>query len=222
MIAPARSRRIACNDRASALCAARIRHEFADGGSHGAVHAHAEDVSDHSRTDGRAELEHVADAADGFVEIVFLGDAVEPFGEGHQAPIAFAGSRVRREAVQLRDHPVRVLGQVEGRAILEEAPPLRVEAPEIEVVIEIAVGLGKDATQDRGKGEDRRSHVEPVAVLFEHGGFAAIPGVGFEQNDAVAPGAQGAGGRQSGEPAANDANGFGGRIFHGRDKGRGG
>ena len=88
-----------------------------------------------------------------------------------------------REPRQLPPHRVDVFAQVEGRAVVEEAAPLRVEADQVEVVLEPPPGLGEDAREHARHGEDGRPHVEAEAALVEHGRLAAEPGVLLEQGD---------------------------------------
>ena len=66
--------------------------------------------------------------------------------------------------------------QVEHRAVLEERPPLRVERDQVELVVQVAAGLGEDALQSTD-GISRM--VGPMSKrkprLREHRGLAAEP-----------------------------------------------
>ena len=90
--------------------------------------------------------------------------------------------------------------QVERRAVVEERPPLRVERDQIQLVGQLAAGLGEDPLQHRRHQQDRRPHVEAVAVDLEHRGLAAEPVVLLEDDDLVAPRGQRAGRRQAASP----------------------
>ena len=93
----------------------------------------------------RADVEHVADRADRPPEEEALRDLVQPLGEaqelaGSPPPRPSPGAKASsRAAIALE-----VGDQVERRAVLEEAPPLRVEGDEVELVVEVAAGLGED------------------------------------------------------------------------------
>ena len=62
-------------------------------------------------------------------------------------------------------HLVRVVLEVDDRAVVEEAAPLRVEADHGDVVFELAAGLGEDLAQHGGLDQDGRAHVEAEALL---------------------------------------------------------
>ena len=59
-------------------------------------------------------------------------------------------------------HPAGVGVQVERRAVGEERPPLRIERDQVELVLQVAAGLGEDPPQDRRHQQDGRPHVEAV------------------------------------------------------------
>ena len=80
-------------------------------------------------------------------------------------------------------HPSAIGVQVERRAVLEERAPLRIERDQFQLVVEVAAGLGEDPLQDRGHQQDRRPHVEAIAVDLEHGGLAPEPVVLLEEHD---------------------------------------
>ena len=134
---------------------------------------------------------------------------MQPLREGEEAAVAVGGPG--GEAVEGLRHRLGVFDEVEHRAVGEEAPPLRVEPDEVEVVVEIATRLREDATKYARHREDRRPHVEPEAVGLEHGGLAAEPGVELQQRDLVAPRSQRAGRRQPAQPPADHADPLGHR-----------
>ena len=112
-----------------------------------------------------------------------------------------------RERLELPLHGSDVFPQVERRAVLEEAAPLRIEADQIELVLEPPAGFAEDARENARHGQDRRPHVEPKSCLLEHRRFAAQPVVLLEQDDLVAARGEGAGGGEPPETAADDADG---------------
>ena len=62
--------------------------------------------------------------------------------------------------------------QVDLRAVVEEAAPLRIEPHEIEIIGEVAPGFREDALQHPRHGQDRRAHVEAEAASWR---TAALP-----------------------------------------------
>ncbi len=132
-------------------------------------------------------------------------DVVQPRGEGEEAPVPRPGVRTRREGVERGRHPRRIGHQVEGRAVVEEAAPLRVEGEEVELALEVAPGLGEDPLQHRGEGEDRRPHVEAEPLGRERRRLAAEPGIALEEDHPVAARRQGDGGGEAAEPGSDDA-----------------
>ena len=81
--------------------------------------------------------------------------------------------------VHRRGHGVHVLDQVDPRAVVEEAAPLRVEPDQRQVLRLVAPGLGEDAAQHARHGQDGRPHVEAEAARCHPGAgrfsTAALP-----------------------------------------------
>ncbi len=71
--------------------------------------------------------------------------------------------------------------------------------------MEVLARFGEDPLQDLGHGEDRRPHIEAVALFLQNRGLAAQPGVLLEQGDVVSSGRQSAGRSQSTQTSANDS-----------------
>ena len=111
-------------------------------------------------------------------------------------------------SIERRGHRVWVLVQIENRAVVKEATPLRIEADEFEVIFQAPARLRENAPQHRWNGHNGGAGVETEARALDHGGFAAQPLVALEEDDLVAAGGEGAGGRESAESAADDANAF--------------
>ena len=86
---------------------------------------------------------------------------------------------------------------------------------QVEVLVQVAAGLGEDALEHPRHGQDRRPHVEAEPVLLQHRRLAAEPGVLLEQRRPVAAAGQGAGRRQAAEAAADDRRPAGPRAAHG-------
>ena len=99
------------------------------------------------------------------------------------------------------------------RAVLKKAAPLRVEPHQLQVVLHARAGLGKDAAQHGGNGDDGRPHVEAEAVAAELRGLAAEPVVALEEDDLVSARGEHAGGGEAAEAAADDADGFHDFVF---------
>jgi hypothetical protein len=108
---------------------------------------------------------------------------------------------------------LRVLHEVQHRAILEEAAPLRIEPHHVEVILHPAARLGEDAAQHGGNRDDGRAHVEAEAGAFELRSFAAEPLVALEQDNLVAARGECAGRGEAGKAAADDADFFRG-VLH--------
>ena len=123
-----------------------------------------------------------------------------------EALVALAGALAGREAVHGLGHRADVLLQVDLRAVVEEAAPLRIEPHEVEIVGEVASGLREDALQHARHGEDRRPHVEAEAVFVQHRRLAAEPGVLVVKRDLMAARGRDAGGRQAAQSSADDCN----------------
>ena len=108
---------------------------------------------------------------------------------------------------------VGILREVERRAVVEEAAPLRIEPHEVEVILHARAGLGEDAAQHGRDGDDGRPHVEAEAVAGELRGLAAEPFVALEEDDLAPARGEHAGCGEAGESAADDADGFHGCVF---------
>ena len=80
----------------------------------------------------------------------------------------------------------RIGNEIERRAVLEEAAPLRVEARQRDVILKRAAGFGEDALRSTSGSV---MIVGPMSkrkpLLLEHGGFAADEGVGLEELHAL-------------------------------------
>ncbi len=79
------------------------------------------------------------------------------------------------------------------------------EADHVYVVVEVTIGFGEDLAQDGGLDEDGGAHVEAEALLIELCGLSAEPGVFLEDLDLVPAGGEGAGGGETCEAGADDA-----------------
>ena len=110
-------------------------------------------------------------------------------------------------------HRVGILREIEHRAVLEEAAPLRIEPDEFEIILHARAGLGENAPQHRWNRDDGRAHVEAETVAAKLRGLAAEPVVALEEDDAVAARGEHAGRGKSAEAAADDADGFHGLSF---------
>jgi hypothetical protein len=103
-------------------------------------------------------------------------------------------------------HGLHVLLQVDLRAVVEEAAPLRIEAHEFDIIREIAAGLREDALQHPRNRQDGRPHVEAEAAVVQHRRLAAEPGVLVVQCHLVTARRRDAGGRQTAKSPADDGN----------------
>jgi hypothetical protein len=93
--------------------------------------------------------------------------------------------------------------QVDAGPVVEEAPPLRIETHEIEIIREVSPRLREDALQNARHGEDRGTHVEAKAVLVQHRGLAADPGIFVVERHRMTAGRRDAGRRQPAESTAD-------------------
>ncbi len=187
---------------------ARVGREFAHRARDRPPHPHREDIAEHLRIERRLPLEHVADAADRFVEKVPLRNAVQPRAVVDEFAVAPAGIRARGKGIERSCHRLGVLREIEHRAVVEEAAPLRIEPHEFEVVLEPRARLGEDAAEHRRDRDDRRPHVEAEAFLVELRGLAAEPVVAFEKRDLPPARREHTCRGKSRESAADDADGF--------------
>ena len=97
-----------------------------------------EHVAEDRQREADLRVDHVADAADRLPEEVAVGDAVQPLGEGEEVAIAVAGSTAGGERSSVAAMSSTFCDEVERRAVGEEAAPLRVEADQVEVVLQVA------------------------------------------------------------------------------------
>src|SRR5690606_29736921 len=101
-------------------------------------------------------------------------------------------------------HLVDILDEVQDRAVIEEAAPLRIEPNQLQIVLELAVGLTEDAIEHAGNGKDGRPHVEAEPAAFQHGRLAAGPFVLVKDRHLVTTCRERAGGSKAPETAADD------------------
>ena len=194
---------------------ARIRRERAHRSRDAAPHAHGKHVAEHLGIEGGFEIEHVAQATNGLVEEETLRDVVQPLAELEEVEVTLAGIFAGRKTLEFSAHLFRLLLQVQHRAILKEAAPLRVEPDHVEVILHATTGLGEDAAQHRRNRHNGRAHVEAEAVALELRSLATEPFVSFEEDDLVAASGERAGGGESAESATDDADAMLRRSFHG-------
>ena len=94
-------------------------------------------------------VEGVADGADRAPEEEAVRDAVEPLGHAEEPLVALGRARLRSESVSAAAMRLGIGHQVEGRAVLEEASPLRVERDQVELAPQVAPRLGEDPARGR-------------------------------------------------------------------------
>jgi len=161
------------------------------------------EVAEQARLTEPGDLQRVAQTANGLVEEEPLREVVEACGIAHEGFIAGGGART--EPLELVRHGGRVRPEVEPRAVLEEAAPLRVEPDQVERFGQRSVGLGEDAMIDRRDGQNGRPEVEPEPPFRPHRGLAAKPPIGLEDRHSVAAGGEGARRGQAAESSPNHA-----------------
>ena len=149
----------------SIICATRVGRERAHRAGDRAAHAHRQHVAEHpdrttpsSRTCRECRRSPRRSSAARCCAAAARVD---------ELAVASPDSNRARSASSVCAIAFDVLREVEHRAVVEEAAPLRVEPDEVEVILQVAPGLGEDAAQDRRDREDRRPHVEAEAVAFE-------------------------------------------------------
>ena len=120
-------------------------HLAPDGAGDRRPHAQAQYVGKGCGGEIAPEIHGVAQALDWLPEEEALGYLVQPLRDLEELSIAFGAVIPRREPSELLLHGSDVFAQVERRAILEEAAPLRIEADEVELVLEPPAGFAKDA-----------------------------------------------------------------------------
>ena len=132
---------------------------------------------------------------------------MKPARKRQKVPIALRRARIRRIDADGACHTLGILLQVEDSAVGKEAAPLGIEATQLEHALEALSGLGEDAREDAGQGQDRRSHIEAKAAFLQHGRLAAEPVVLLEQPHLVAaPGKHDRSGKPR-QPAADHHDG---------------
>ena len=119
---------------------------------------------------------------------------MQSFGKLHER--GKAGAQPRFPALERRGHLAHIVFQIQHRAVIEEAAPLRIETNHVEVVVHVAAGFAEDAPQHRGLNQDGGAHIEAETLLLEHRSLAAQPGILLEDLDLVAARGQRASGRE--------------------------
>ena len=170
-------------------------------------HAQAQHIRERGGGEVAPEIDGIAQALDRLPEEEALRHFVQTLRDLEEGRIALGDATAWCERLEFRPHSTDIFPEVERGAVREEAAPLRIEADELELVLEPPVRFAEDACEDARHGQDRRPHVEPKTTLFEHRRFAAEPLVFLEQDDFMAARGEGAGSREPTEAAADDADG---------------
>jgi len=92
---------------------------------------------------------------------------------------------------------------IEQGTVFEKIAVYRIELDVVEMIAGIFARQHKEFIHEVGFCENRRAHVEPVAILFFAGAFATRKGVGFKYGYLVSFVVHADGGCQSGYPGAN-------------------
>ena len=173
------------------------------------AHAQRHHIAQGRRIEVGAHVHRVEQIFDGLPEEEPVRHVVQLRRELLEAAVAVADAAARREAVHAVRHRLDVLGEVDLRAVVEEAAPLRIEAAQVERFRHVPAGLGEDALEHARHGEDGRPHVEAEAALVQHGGLAADPAVLVEHGRAMTARGEHAGSGKAAEPAADHRNRLG-------------
>ena len=97
-------------------------------------------------------------------------------------------------ALERCGHLANIVLQIQNRAVIEEAAPLRIETDHVEIVTHVAPGFAEDTPQHRGLNQDRGAHIEAETLLLQHRGLATEPWILLEDLDPVAARGQGTSG----------------------------
>jgi hypothetical protein len=187
------------------LCDTGVMHPASDRAGDRRSHTQVQYVGKRGSGKIALEIDGVAQAVDRLPEVEAFGHLVQPLGDLEESSVSIGDAVARRERLELPPHAARIFLEVERRAVLEEAAPLRIKADEIELFLEPPVRFAEDAGEHPWHGQDRRSHVETETTFFEHGRFAAEPPVLLEQNHLVPARGQRARGSKPAQAAADDA-----------------
>ncbi len=109
---------------------------------------------------------------------------VQPLRQRHE--LGEASAQPRFPALERCGHLADIVFEVQNRAVIEEASPLRVEANHFQVVAHAAAGFAEDAPQYRGLDQNGRAHIKPKPLLLQHRGLTTQPWILFEDFDLVA------------------------------------
>ena len=182
---------------------ALVLHLAADRAGDGGAHAQARKILQPLQGGGRLHVDRVHDAVEGLPEEHPLGNIVE--GRGHllEFAVALAIGRAGGEGLDILRHAADRLLQIETAAVVEEAAPLRVEAPEVELLRHVLPGLSVDALQHARQCQDRWPHVEAEALLLQQRRLAAHPVVGLEKDHLVPAAGQSRSRSQAAEAASD-------------------
>ena len=120
---------------------------------------------------------------------------MELFRKFHE--LSKAAAQPRFPALERCSHLPDIVFEIQNRAIIEEAAPLRIKTNHFQVVAHGAPGLAKDTPQHRRLNQNGGAHVEAKTLFFQHSGFAAQPGIFLEDFDLVAARGQSAGRRKA-------------------------
>ena len=181
-----------------------VGHIGPDGAGNAVPRSHPHDLAEHPHVETAARVEHVGEPAHRAPEEKLVGDPVEPLRKLHEAPVPLPRPAPRRVTVERGLHLRHISAQIERRTVGEEAPPLWVEPDQVEGLVEVAPGLGEDPPQDSRDREDRRPHVEAVALLREDRRLPPDPRILVAQRHRVTARRQRAGGGQATESGPDD------------------
>ena len=149
--------------------------ELADGSGHGLTHAHLQHIAQHLDVEDAAHIERVLDRTNGLPEEELIADGMQLTRQRHQLLVSAA--HAGKACLQAGGHRRLIIQQINRRAIVEEAAPLRVQPHHVDVVVQVLACLRKDLAQHRRLNQDRRPHIEPEALFAQLRCLTAQPGV---------------------------------------------
>ena len=124
---------------------ARILDEFPNRSRDALPQAHAQNILEHRDLKAATDIKGVAHGANRLPEEKLVGNVVQFFRKLHKR--GEAGSQARLPALKRCGHGADIIFQIQDRAVIEEAAPLRIETDHVKVIGHVAAGFIEDAAQ---------------------------------------------------------------------------
>ena len=168
----------------------RLADPLVRGSRNRAVHAHGHHIAQQRRIVGGRLSHEIHDATQILVEEHAFAQAVHPAAPVDEALPTGATVEPGELLLHRTGHAIQIFQQVDARAVLVQAAPLRIQAHQRQVVLGSAATARDDAAHHLRHGQDGGTHVEAKPRLVEHVHLAAQMQVALHHGHLHARGAQ--------------------------------